>query len=72
MADLTYTIVQTLLVFPADGKFHKKLNLVEWGKNKAKYDLRGWNDDRSEMTKGITLSKEELELLKEQLPNIQL
>lgn len=72
MADLTYTIVQTLLVFPADGKFHKELNLVEWGNNRARYDLRGWNDDRSEMTKGITLSREELELLKEQLPNIQL
>jgi len=72
MADLTYTIVQTLLVFPAEGKFHKELNLVEWGKNKAKYDLRGWNDDRSEMTKGITLSKEELLLLQNELPKINL
>ena len=50
MADLKYHIVQTLVVFPADGKFHKELNLIEWGDRKAKYDLRGWNSDRSEMT----------------------
>lgn len=72
MADLAYSIIQTLLVFPADGKFHKELNLVKWGTREPKYDLRGWNDDRSEMTKGITLSKEELELLKEKIKEIEL
>lgn len=72
MADLKFTIVKTLVVLPADGKYHKELNLIEWGGNKAKYDLRGWNTDRSEMTKGITLTKEELAILKEKLGGLDL
>lgn len=67
MSDLKYSIIETLIVFPAEGKYHKELNLIEWGNNKAKYDIRGWNDDRSEMIKGITLSEEELLTLKEGL-----
>lgn len=72
MADLKYHIVQTLVVFPTEGKFHKELNLIEWGDRKAKYDLRGWNRDRTEMTKGITLSKEEMQILKEKIGGIEL
>lgn len=72
MPELTYNIVKTLLVFPKVGKNHKELNLIEWGNNKAKYDLRAWNDDRSEMTKGITLSEEELLILKEGLGGLTL
>ena len=51
MPDLKYNIIQTLAVLPAVGKWHKELNLIEWGDRKAKYDIRGWNKDRSEMTK---------------------
>lgn len=72
MADLKCGIIKELIVFPAEGKYHKELNLIEWGSNKAKYDLRGWTEDRSEMTKGITLTKEELILLKEKLGGIKL
>ena len=72
MADLKYTIVDTLLVFPSAGKYHKELNLIEWEDHKAKYDLRSWNKDRSEMGKGIVLSKEEMEILKEKLGGINL
>ncbi|WP_368274707.1 hypothetical protein [Enterocloster lavalensis] len=46
--------------------------MIEWGDRKAKYDLRGWNDDRTEMTKGIVLSKEEVQILKEKLGGIDL
>ena len=72
MADLTYRIVDTLIVFPKVGKWHKELNLIEWGEHKAKYDLRPWNDDRSEMTKGVTLSREEMELLITEVQKINL
>lgn len=72
MADIKYTIVKTLIVFPKAGKWHKELNLIEWEGRKAKYDLRAWNDDRSEMTKGITLTEEELIDLKEKLGGIEL
>ena len=72
MPDLNYNIIQNLAVLPAVGKWHKELNLIEWGNLKARYDLRGWTSDRSEMTKGITLSKEEMEYLKEEIGGIEL
>jgi len=74
VADISYTIIETLALLPADpGKrYHKELNLVSWGGRQPVYDLRGWNDGRSEMTKGTTLTKEELIQLKEKLGGIEL
>ena len=72
MSDIKYEIEETLIVFPAAGKWHKELNLISWNERPVKYDLRPWNDDRSEMGKGITLTKEELTILKEKLGGIEL
>lgn len=72
MAEVKYEILETLLVLPAEGKWHKELNLISWNDRPAKYDLRAWNHDRSEMSKGITLGREELIQLKEQLGGIKL
>ena len=58
--------------FPEERGYHLELNLIKWGGNAPKYDLRRWNSDRSRMTKGITLSKEELVLLRDVLTNIKL
>lgn len=68
--DLSCDILETLIEFPTDGIWHKELNFVKWGNNPPKYDLRPWNEDRSQMGKGITLSKEELSILKEELGGI--
>ena len=70
--ELKSEILETLIEFPGEGKYHKELNLMKWGDNEPKYDLRGWSKDRSEMTKGITLTKEELLILKEELGGITL
>jgi hypothetical protein len=67
-----YEIVETLVEFPKSGKYHKELNLVKWGDREPKYDLRGWSDDQTEMTKGITLTKEEMAILKEKIGGINL
>lgn len=72
MQDIKYDILDTLIVFPADGTWHKELNLVKWGSREPKYDLRPWNDDRSKMGKGTTLTKEELILLRDKLQEINL
>lgn len=72
MADLKCEILETLIEFPASGKWHKELNLVKWGDNPPKYDLRPWNEDRSQMGKGLTLTKEELTILKEKIGGIEL
>ncbi|MFR8164635.1 MAG: hypothetical protein ACLU8D_00100 [Enterocloster sp.] len=33
--------------------------------------MRRWNEDRSRMTKGITLTEDELELLRNGLPKVK-
>lgn len=61
-------ILETFIEFPVNGNgWHKELNLVKWGDNPPKYDLRSWNEDREKMGKGLTFSKEELELLRAEL-----
>lgn len=72
MGNLNCEILETLVEFPEKGKFHKELNLVKWGDNPPKYDLRGWSEDHSKWTKGTTLTKEELIILKEKLGGIKL
>ena len=64
-------ILETFIEFPEIHGYHLELNLIEWGDNEPKYDLRRWNEDRSRMTKGITLSKEELLVLQDKLSNIK-
>lgn len=61
---MKYKIIKTLFSLKGSGKFHKELNLISWNDRDPVYDLRGWNEDHTEMTKGITLSEEELEELK--------
>ena len=64
-------ILETFIEFPEIHGYHLELNLIEWGDNEPKYDLRRWNEDRSRTTKGITLSKEELLVLQDKLSNIK-
>lgn len=65
MAEFKYEIVENLGILSDNGKgWTKELNLVSWNERKPKYDIRDWNDDHSRMRKGITLTSEEAEILK--------
>lgn len=72
MEDLKCEILDTLIEFPAAGRWHKELNLVKWGDHTPKYDFRPWSEDRERFGKGITLTKEELTILREGLGGIEL
>ena len=45
----------------------KELNKISWNGAAPKYDIRDWAPDHEKMGKGITLTKEEAEKLKELL-----
>lgn len=47
--------------------WRKELNLVSWNDNEAKYDIREWNTDHTRMSKGITMTEEEIRILYELL-----
>ena len=60
-AKITYTIQDVLgdLSVAANG-WKKELTYTSWNNRDEKFDLRSWNPDHSAMTKGITLTKEEI------------
>lgn len=71
MADFKYDIVEHLGVLSENTKgWTKELNLISWNGAKPKYDLRDWGPEHEKMGKGITLSNEEFEALKEIINNM--
>jgi hypothetical protein len=71
MADLVFEIEKTIAVLSTSAKgWQKELNLVSWNNRPAKYDLREWSPDHSKMGKGVTLSEEDLQALKDALSNM--
>ena len=70
-AKITYTIQDVLgdLSVAANG-WKKEQTYTSWNNRDEKFDLRSWNPDHSAMTKGITLTKEEILKLKDILNDI--
>lgn len=45
--------------------WQKQVNMVRWNGNDAKLDIRDWAPDRTKMSRGITLSEDEVKKLVE-------
>ena len=66
MAEFRFEIVEHLGVLSeAANGWRKELNRVSYNGAEPKFDLRSWNDDHTKMSKGITLSVDEFEALRE-------
>jgi len=48
-----------------------ELNIVKWGDNEPKYDIRPWSLDHTKMGKGIVLTAEEISELKKLLDSVE-
>lgn len=65
MADIKFEIIKKIGVLSSSEKgWTKELNLISWNDHPAKYDIRDWDPNHQTMSKGVTLSKEELAALK--------
>jgi hypothetical protein len=63
-SDIKFEIVRKIGVLStSSGGWNKELNLVSWNDNDPKFDIREWSPDHSKMSKGITLTKNEVVLL---------
>jgi len=68
MVDFRYEVVETIAVLSESSKgWTKELKLISWNDREPKYDIREWSPDGSKMGKGITLSDEEVAVLKKAL-----
>lgn len=68
MAEINYEIAEHVGVLSESPKgWTKELNKVSWNGRVPKYDLRDWAPGKEKMGKGITLSDEEIQQLKQLL-----
>lgn len=68
MADkeFTFEIIKSLgQLSTSRSGWNREVNLVSWNGAKPKLDIRDWAPDHSKMGKGISLSDEEIAILKE-------
>lgn len=64
MAELKFEITEEIGILSENAKgWTKELNMISWNDNPAKYDIREWNPDHTRMSKGITLTREEMQEL---------
>lgn len=64
--ELKFEITEELGILSENEKgWRKELNLVSWNEREPKYDIRDWNPSHERMSKGITLTKEEVQALYE-------
>ncbi len=73
MAEIKFEITEKLGVLSESSKgWTKELNKVSWNEYPAKYDIREWDPDHQKMGKGVTMSKEEMRLLREIINGLDL
>ena len=71
--EFKYEIVEKIVVLSEEKSgWTKELNLVSFNGAAPKYDLRTWNPDHDKMGKGITLSDEEMIILREAIEELTL
>lgn len=65
MDEVKYTIIESFGVLSTTSSgWTKELNLISWNDGEPKYDVRQWSPDHAKMGKGISLTREEAEELK--------
>ena len=73
MADIKFEIIKKIGVLSKSEKgWAKELNLVSWNDREPKYDIREWSPEHDKMSKGVTLSREELVTLRELLSKLEI
>ena len=73
MAEFKYEITESIAVlYKSANGWERQMNLVSWNGREPKYDIRDWAPDGSKMGKGISLTHDELSILKGILDELEL
>ena len=73
LAELKFEIVKECGVLSqSPSGWTKELNLVSWNDREPKYDIREWAPEHTKMGKGVTMSADEIILLRDLLNEIDL
>jgi len=73
MAGIKYEVKESYGVLSESTKgWTKELRSISWNDRDAKYDIREWAPDDEKMGKGVTLTKDELLVLRDLLNKLDL
>ena len=73
MAEFKYEITERIAVLSTNAKeWERQLNMISWNDHEPKYDIRDWSPDGSKMSKGISMTRDELVILKDILNELEL
>ena len=73
MSDIKFEIIKNIGIISESSKgWTKELNLISWNDREPKYDIRDWSPEHDKMGKGVTLSEDEIEVLKQLLNSEEL
>jgi len=64
---MEYEILEQIAILGKKGVWTKEFNLIRWHKKWDKYDIRDWSDDHTTMSKGVTMTRDEVITLKDAL-----
>lgn len=69
--DIKCEIIREIgIVSTSTGGWDKLFALVSWNDRKPKYEIREWSPDRDRCGKGVTLTSDDVNKLKEILTNV--
>lgn len=69
--EFSYEIIKNLGVLSSSTSgWKREVNVVSWNGNDPKIDIRDWSEDHSRMSKGVSMSPEEISILSEILAEI--
>ena len=73
MAEFTYEIQEQIGVLSQNTNgWSRQINKISWNGREPKYDIRDWAPNKEKMGKGISLSMEELQILKDILNSMDI
>jgi hypothetical protein len=73
MYEIKFDIIQKIGVLSKSASgWTMELNLMHWNDQEPSYDLCEWSPDRERRGKGVTLSREELVVIRELLNKMEL
>ena len=71
--EFKFEIIKTLAVLSTERSgWTKEINLVSYNDAPPKYDIRSWDPNHEKMGKGVTISADEVILLRDLLNEIDL
>lgn len=68
--EITFEIVEQIGVLRENSTgWKKELNRISWNGGEPKYDIREWDPNHEKMSRGLTLTDEEMQILVEIMNN---